>query len=87
VNRFNLGKEPVSTLSERLYQLIDAAKNDKTNHSVVDKIQKDAQALADGQKKFCKKCGETKTLKAFYDKSLKGGKGGYGRYCLACKRT
>ena len=60
VNRFNLGKEPVSTLSGRLYQLIDAAKNDKTNHSVVDKIQKDAQALADGQKRFCKKCGETK---------------------------
>ena len=87
VNRFNLGEDPVSTLSRRLFQLIDAAKNDKTNHSVVNNIQKDAQALADGQKRFCRKCGKIKALTTFYDKSLQGGKGGYGRYCLACKRN
>ena len=52
---------------------------------MVDRIRKDEEALANGDKKFCRKCEKTKALKAFFDKTLKGGKGGYGRYCFQCK--
>jgi hypothetical protein len=41
--------------------------------------------LANGDKKFCRRCQKTKALKAFFDKTLKGGISGYGRYCLQCK--
>ena len=85
VNRFNLGKDPVFTLSARLNQLVDSARSGRTDHAVVDRIRKDAEALANGDKKFCRKCENTKPLKAFFDKTLKNGKGGYGRYCLQCK--
>ncbi len=87
VNRFNLGADPVITLSDRLSKLIDTEQNGKTDNAVVGRIHKDAKALADGEMKYCGKCDQTKPLKAFWDKSLKGGKGGYGRYCLACKRN
>ena len=85
VNRFNLGKDPIVTLSARLSQLVDSARNGRADHAVVDGIRKDAEALATGDKKFCRKCQKTKALKAFFDKTLKGGHGGYGRYCLQCK--
>lgn len=87
VNRFNLGADPVTTLSDRLSKLIAIEQNGKTDNAVVGRIHKDAKALADGKMKYCGKCDQTKPLKAFWDRSLKGGKGGYGRYCLACKRA
>jgi hypothetical protein len=86
VNRFNLGRDPVVTLSARLSQLVDSARNETVDHAVVNRIRKDAEALSNGDKKFCRKCQKTKPLEAFFDKGLKGGTGGYGRYCLACKR-
>jgi hypothetical protein len=86
VNRFNMGGDPVATLSERLAKLVNAVKRSNGNHKIVDRIQQDAAALANGDMKFCRKCQNSKPLKAFFDKTLQGGKGGYGRYCLACKR-
>jgi hypothetical protein len=87
VNRFNLGADPIITLSRRLSNLINTEQNGKTNNALVGRINKDAKALADGEKKYCGKCEQTKPLQAFWDKSLRAGKGGYGRYCLACKRN
>jgi Adenylate and Guanylate cyclase catalytic domain len=86
VNRFNMGGDPVATLSERLAKLVNAVKRSNGNHKVVDRIQNDAAALANGDMKFCRKCQNSRPLKAFFDKTLRSGKGGYGRYCLACKR-
>jgi len=87
VNRFNLGADPVTTLSDRLAKLVAVVKHGNGNHQVVDRIQRDANALANGDMKFCKKCGKSKPLKAFWDNSLKAGKGGHGRYCGTCKRN
>ena len=87
VNRFNLGADPVIALSDRLSKLIDSEQNGKTDNTVVGWIHKDAKALADGKMKYCGKCEQTKPLKAFSDNTLKDGKGGYGRYCVACKRN
>lgn len=87
VNRFNLGADPVATLSDRLSKLIDSERSAKADNPLVGRIHKDAKALANGTMKYCGKCDQTKPLKAFWDKSLKGGHGGYGRYCVACKRT
>jgi AAA domain len=87
VNRFNLGSDPVATLSERLSKLMDTEQKGKGDNALVGRIHKDAKALADGEMKYCGKCEQTKPLKTFWDKSLKDGKGGYGRYCAACKRN
>ena len=87
VNRFNLGGDPVTTLSERLAKLVAVVKRGNGNPQVVDRIHHDASALANGDMKFCKKCGKSKPLKAFWDNSLKGGKGGHGRYCGVCKQN
>lgn len=86
VNRFNLGSDPVNTLSDRLQKLLGTIERNNNNHKVVDRIQDDAAALANGEKKFCRKCQKTKPLKAFFDKALRGGTGSYGRYCLQCKQ-
>jgi hypothetical protein len=87
VNRFNLGGDPVTALSERLAKLVAVVKRGNGNHQVVNRIQHDANALANGDMKFCKKCGKSKPLNAFWDNSLKGGRGGHGRYCWTCKRN
>ena len=87
VNRFNLGADPVATLSGRLSKLVATEQDGKSDNAVIGRIHKDAKGLADGKIKYCGKCEQTKSLKAFYDKGLKSGTGGYGRYCLACKRN
>lgn len=87
VNRFNLGADPVATLSDRLSKLIETERNGKADNAIVGRIHKDAKALADGKMKYCSKCDQTKPLEAFWDKALKSGTGGYGRYCFACKRS
>lgn len=84
INRFNLGEDPVSTLSARLSELISAAEDD-SDHSRVTQIVEDANALEKGEKKSCSRCGEVKLLAEFFDKNLKRGEGGYGRVCLPCK--
>jgi hypothetical protein len=48
----------------------------KADHAVVDRIRKDAEVLVNGDKKFCRRYQKTKALKAFFDKTLKGGNGG-----------
>ncbi|MGH8012025.1 MAG: AAA domain-containing protein, partial [Candidatus Binataceae bacterium] len=87
VNRFNLGADPAATLSERIYKLVESARNNgaANHHAVVKQIQKDAQALADGDKQYCAKCERTRPRRDFFDLTLKKGTGGYGRYCRACK--
>jgi hypothetical protein len=87
VNRFNLGADPPATLSERLYNLVGSTRRNGAagNHVIVSRIQKDARALADGDKRYCAKCERTRPAKDFFDHALKKGAGGYGRYCRACK--
>ncbi len=84
INRFNLGRDPVETLSKRLYALVDSATKEE-NVDVVKKIIDDATSLHNGTSKVCRKCNKVKLKEAFYDPNLKNGKGGYGFICKECK--
>jgi hypothetical protein len=84
VNRFNLGKDPVQTLSDRLARLVDRLTEDNGVASV-EQMQKVAVGLETKELKPCSRCGQIKPQEAFFDKSLKDGEGGYGRVCMTCK--
>lgn len=84
INRFNLGADPVKTVSERLYALIDAATKEQ-DANVVTKIRDGANNLEEGTARHCRKCDRVKPKESFFDPKLRGGKGGYGQICIDCK--
>lgn len=84
INRFNLGKDPVKTLSDRLFRMVDTHFQDTTN-AVVKNLQNQASSLINKTAKQCSACQQIKEHKDFYDPNLKDGAGGFGRNCLACK--
>ena len=84
INRFNLGKDPVATMSERLYQLVEIAVGEQISEAV-NHIQSQAQGLANKELKPCSKCGQIRERANYYDPALGGGAGGYGRVCMTCK--
>lgn len=86
INRFNLGKDPVEALSQRLYDLVEAGNAEDDDASLVRAIKGDAESLEVGSKKRCPKCGEIREVSDFWDPQLKSGNGGYGRNCMQCKR-
>jgi very-short-patch-repair endonuclease len=86
INRFNLGNDPVETLSNRLFQLIQQASQQKRHNSVIDKIREDAEDLSERSSKVCTKCEKILDRQRFFDPSLKGGAGGFGRICMPCKK-
>jgi len=86
INRFNLGKHPVEALSDRLFQLIQQASQEKPHNSVIDKIREDAEDLSEKSSKACPKCEKILELQRFFDPALKGGAGGAGRICMSCKK-
>jgi AAA domain/Topoisomerase DNA binding C4 zinc finger len=79
INRFNAGKNPIQTLSDRLYELLtkDRQRNSavKAVHSVIDGIE-------NGDLKECPRCKELKPLGDFENKALVSGK---SRFCAACR--
>ena len=86
INRFNLGNDPVATLSERLYRLVESASTQRPIDSI-EKIKAAAQDLSRGDSKGCPKCGQIKPVVEFFDENLADGKGNYGRVCLDCKKV
>ena len=84
INRFNLGRDPVKTLSDRLSRMVDTHFQDNTN-AVVRDLQNQASSLINKTAKQCSACQQIKDHKEFFDPNLKNGAGGYGRNCLACK--
>lgn len=87
MNRFNLGSDPVESLSNRLYGLVEAASKEGDETDLVAQIKDDVSSIEDGSKKRCPKCGEIRELQDFWDSKLKSGNGGYGRNCMTCKAT
>ena len=85
VNRFNLGDDPVVTLSGRLYELVEKASTGPSDPSLVVRIKDDAESIEGGTKKSCPKCGVLRDIRDFWDPRLKSGNGGYGRNCMPCK--
>ncbi len=84
VNRFNLGTDPVQTLSDRLTRLVTRAL-ELPDIASVDALQAQAAGLVAKELKPCSRCGEIQSQEAFFDQALKGGAGGFGRLCALCK--
>ncbi len=85
INRFNIGEDPIRTLDERLRNLIKSVDVERQPPKLIEEYQKRQSKLESGKAKVCPTCEEVKPKKAFYDKKLKKGKGGYGRVCRDCK--
>jgi AAA domain len=86
VNRFNLGDDPVTTLSDRLSRLIETL-DDENEVEAVEQMQALAGGLASKALKPCPKCSGIKPLEDFLDPALKGGAGAIGRVCMDCKKA
>ena len=84
LNRFNLGTNPVQTISQRLVDLVELALGEPVSKAV-EAVQAQAAGLASNNLKACSKCAEIKDQAAFFDPSLKSGAGGFGRICMSCK--
>jgi len=83
INKFNIGRDPISTLNRRLGELIlIRPPSNSAVEDIVDHIHEMAKGLQNGEMKVCAKCGQTRKLDDFKDSSLSTG---YGRYCRKCK--
>ena len=82
LNRFNLGKDPVRTLDERLARMAHEALQTPKPHPLVDKVKQQTNGLANGDMRQCSVCGEVKSIDEFRDMKLARG---YGRKCRSCK--
>jgi len=80
INRFNVGKDPVETLSRRIEATVK--KKDHNNHALVTAIHKNVAGLQTGRMKECPQCKTIKPLDDFKSSKLTSG---YGRHCNACK--
>lgn len=83
-NRFNLGKEPVQTLSRRMYRILEVAGAEPVAEAVEHALEQ-AAGLANKEMKPCARCGVIREQSEFYDPALKGGAGSHGRVCMPCK--
>ncbi len=79
INRFNVGENPVLTLSQRLFDLLA---RDKKHNPAIANIHSAIEGLQNGDLKECPKCHELRPLSEFENKSLASG---YGRFCVSCK--
>jgi hypothetical protein len=86
INRFNIGDDPVATLSHRLDKLVSTA-DVRVRAVALDAISSTVEALQNKTAKECSKCNTVKDLHAFFDRNLAGGKGSHGRICLTCKNA
>lgn len=88
INRFNVGRDPISVLDERLkaaFEQLESAeyKNDVL-HGIGEREERDRKGLEQGTHKKCGKCNLIRPIEMFKDESLKSG---YGRTCKSCKRA
>lgn len=80
INKFNIGKNPISTLNQRIYSLI---KDNSTQYGgLLTKIHSTVESINNGEMKECPNCKELKSTIEFKDKDLITG---YGRFCNTCK--
>jgi len=79
INKFNIGNDPISTLDERIGNLI---KNGAGKNNIISHIHETIESLQNGEMKECPKCKEIREYKDFRDPDLITG---YGRFCMHCK--
>jgi hypothetical protein len=81
LNRFNVGRDPVRTLSARLSAFVEEAAEDASSETL-DDLQAQAAGLVSKEMKACPRCEAIKPLDDFRDASLASG---VGRTCVTCK--
>ena len=80
INKFNIGKEPVQKLNDRIYSSI---KNGyQKNSGVLSHIHETVEGLQNGEMKECPNCKKIQSINNFHDLGLVSG---YGRFCAICK--
>ena len=79
INKFNIGSNPISTLNERIGNLI---KNSFGKNNIISHIHETIEGLQNGKMKECPKCKVIRDYKDFRDPDLITG---YGRFCMYCK--
>jgi len=79
INKFNIGKDPIATLDERIRQL---TKRSLPSNNLLDDTLTTYEGLQDGDMKECPKCKQVRKVDDFRDPSLITG---YGRFCRNCK--
>ncbi len=79
INRFNIGKDPISVLNKRLEKLVQ--KQD-AEHEFLSDIREKTQGLQSNEMRKCSRCKKIKKLDDFKDNTLTTG---YGRICKQCK--
>jgi very-short-patch-repair endonuclease len=84
INRFNLGKDPVRTLDERLIRIAQDVMQAAKPHAFVETVKEQTNGLTNGDRRQCSVCGEVKLIEQFRDMNLARG---YGRKCQTCKRA
>lgn len=86
INRFNIGKDPVETLDNRLKELFSEFEKNAQKPKAIEKFQADSteniKGLDEGTHKKCSSCEEIKPIMMFFDATLKSR---YGRTCNGCK--
>ena len=84
INRFNLGRDPVQTLSDRMQRLVD---EEQTNVRpiAVERLTAAVNGLSNREMKTCSTCGQVKAMEEFWDSTLSRGTGSHGRKCNTCK--
>ena len=85
LNKFNMGRNPITALSERLQRMVEGASNAPRSTSTA-RVIETRESLVNGDSKQCKTCGEIKPLQEFFDQTLQDGAGGNGRKCRQCKQ-
>ena len=84
INRFNLGRDAVGTLDERLARLVEMATGEQQSQ-LLERLRSQAEGMTTKKMKQCMTCSNISPLEDFFDKTLKRGQGGYGRKCMNCK--
>jgi hypothetical protein len=82
LNRFNVGRDPVASVSKMLEQVI--ANADIADPEALTRHREDSLGLADGSRKRCTRCNQIRDREDFADRALKSG---YGQICMYCKNT
>ena len=86
INRFNLGDDPIQTLSDRVEDLLDAFADpgDALIKTVLEDTAAAHEGLKTGEFRLCRRCDQNKPFAEFEDPTTKRG---YRTYCAACSKS
>lgn len=85
INKFNIGRDPIKTVDERLRLMIDTLDISSKTSSLIEEHKELQESLSTGNSRACRKCEEIKTIDEYFDETLNQGSGGYGYVCIKCK--